>query len=55
MLIGALGVNLLGNLLAGKKVEPPNFSNIHARGEQVRAGKGTIIASKRIVRAGQNF
>ena len=55
MLIGALGVSLLGNLLTGKKVKPPNFSNIHGRGEQVRAGKGTIIASKRIVRAGQNF
>ena len=55
MLFGALGVSLLGNLLTGKRVKLPKFSNIHGRGEQVRAGKGTIIASKRIVRTGQNF
>ena len=41
MLLGAVGANLLGNLLAGK------FT--------IRAAKGTIRASEGTTRAGQDF
>ena len=41
LLLGALGANLLGNLLTGKGV--------------IKVGKGTIRINEKTIRAGENF
>ena len=50
MLLGTLGANLLGNLLAGKSLIATSQGQ-----ETIRAGEGTLRAGEGIIRAGENF
>ena len=54
LLYGTLGASLLGNLLTGKGVKRPKFSNIPSRGV-IRWGEETIRAGEETIRAGQDF
>ena len=53
-LYGTLGASLLENLLTGKGVKRPKFSNIPSRGV-IRWGEETIRAGEETIRAGQDF
>ena len=53
MLLDTLGASLLGNLLTGKGVKRPKYSNIHGWGLW-RAGEGTINVGEGALAAGQD-
>ena len=54
LLYGTLSASLLGNLLTGKGVKRPKFSNIPSQGV-IRWGEETIRAGEETIRAGQDF
>ena len=54
LLYGTLGASFIGNLLTGKGVKRPKFSNIPSRGV-IRWGEETIRAGEGTIRDGQDF
>ena len=54
LLYGTLGASFIGNLVTGKGVKRPKFSNIPSRGV-IRWGEETIRAGEGTIRDGQDF